>query len=122
VYNWLGELQQKIASIEPLKPGRHTLGVSFEIQRRDENNSPVGPARMFVDGEEVTSHEFKTQPGIFGLEGVVTIGRDIGRPASDDYKSPDAFRGGVIEKVTVSVKGEPHHDLEKEAEMARRRD
>jgi arylsulfatase A-like enzyme len=122
VYNWLGELQQKISSSEPLASGRHTLGVSFEIQRRDESNSPHGPARLFIDGKEVASEEIKTQPGMFGLEGVVTVGRDIGRPASDDYTSPAEFRGGVVEKVTVSVKGKRHRDPETEAAMATRRD
>jgi len=29
-----------------------------------------------------------TQPGFFGLEGVIPVGRDVGRPASDDYASP----------------------------------
>ena len=56
------------------------------------------------------------------FEGVITIGRDTGRPASDDYESPDTFRGGVIEKVTVGIKGTPHRDLQLEAEMAQRRD
>ncbi|WP_303902465.1 sulfatase-like hydrolase/transferase [Thiohalomonas denitrificans] len=122
VYNWLGELQQKLRSDRPLTKGKHTLGVSFEIQQRDEHSSPAGPARLFIDEEEVASHEIKTQPGFFGLEGVITVGRDTGRPASDDYRSPDTFRGGVVERVTVSLKGTPHHDPEKEAEVARRRD
>ena len=122
VYNWLGETQQKLRSGKPLTKGRHKLGVSFEIQKRDENNSPIGPARLFIDDEEVASHDIKTQPGIFGLEGTIVVGRDTGRPASDDYMSPDPFRGGVVEKVTVGIKGMPHRDPEMEAEMARRHD
>jgi arylsulfatase len=123
VYNWLGEIQQKISSSGPLTPGKHTLGVTFEIESRDERNqSPVGPAKLFIDGKEVAAARFKTQPGMFGLEGVVTVGRDVGRPASDDYISPDRFRGGVIEKVTVAVKGKRHTDLEREAAMAQSRD
>ena len=92
------------------------------MQRHDQFQSPIGPARLFIDDEEVAAADFKTQPGFFGLEGVVTVGRDTGRPASDDYESPDSFRGGVIEKVTVRVKGAVHRDPEKEAEMARMRD
>ncbi len=86
--------------------------------KRDPQNSPVGPAKLFIDGEEVASGEIKTQPGIFGLEGVITVGRDVGLPASDDYRSPDVFRGGVIEQVTLDLSGMPHHDPEKEARMA----
>ena len=122
VYNWLGEIQQKISSGDRLEPGKHTVGVSFEIAERDETGSPRGPARLFVDGKEVASEVIKTQPGFFGLEGVVTVGRDVGRPASDDYRSPDPFRGGVIEKVTVAVKGKRHRDPRAEAAMASRRD
>jgi arylsulfatase A-like enzyme len=122
VYNWLGDVQQKLQASKPLTKGQHKLGVTFEIKQHDEHNSPVGPATLYIDDEQVASHDFKTQPGFFGLEGVITIGRDTGRPASDDYMSPDAFRGGVIEKVTVGIKGAPHRDLEREAEMAQRRD
>lgn len=75
-----------------------------------------------MDGRQVGAADIRTQPGFFGLEGVITVGRDPGRPASDEYRSPNAFRGGVVEKVTVMVKGRPHHDLKMEAEMAHRRD
>ncbi|MGZ5966681.1 MAG: arylsulfatase, partial [Polyangiales bacterium] len=75
VYNWLGEVQQKISSSEPLKAGQHTLGVTFEVKEHDKTKSPVGPAKLFIDGKEVASGTFKTQPGFFGLEGVVTVGR-----------------------------------------------
>jgi arylsulfatase len=122
VYNWLGEIQQKITSSAPLTPGRHTLGVTFDVTGHDKTKSPLGPARLFTDGKEVAADNFKTQPGFFGLEGVITIGRDIGRPASDEYRSPDTWSGGTIEKVTVSVKGKRHTDPKTEAEMARRRD
>jgi arylsulfatase len=122
VYNWLGDVQQKLSSDRPLEPGKHTVSVSFEVQKHDRDRSPRGPARLSIDGMEVASEEFKTQPGFFGLEGVVTVGRDVGRPASDDYESPDAFRGGVVERVTVEVQGPPHRDLETEAKMAHSRD
>jgi arylsulfatase len=122
VYNWLGELQQKITSSEPLTAGRHTVEVSFEVKDHDATKSPLGPARLFIDQKEVGAADIKTQPAFFGLEGVVTVGRDVGRPASDDYTSPDAFRGGSIEKVIVSIKGKRHTDPNMEAEMARRRE
>lgn len=118
VYNWLGDVQQKLVSDEPLTSGRHTLSVRFEVRSHDEHQSPVGPAKLFIDGKEVATREIKTQPSFFGLEGVITVGRDVGRPASDDYRSPDAFRGGEVERVTVTVRGKSHRDPEREARMA----
>ncbi len=122
VYNWLGELQQKISASDALSPGKHVVGVSFELQEHDEHKSPIGPVKLFIDDDEVASDKIKTQPGFFGLEGVITVGRDTGRPASDEYESPDTFTGGKVEKVIFDVKGAPYHDVEMEAEMARRRD
>ncbi len=94
----------------------------FDAKSRDEFGGAVGPARLLVDDEEVGAADIKTQPAFFGLEGVVTVGRDTGKPASDDYESPDTFTGGVIERVTVAVKGPRHRDPQKEAEIAARRD
>lgn len=122
VYNWLGEIQQKITSSKPLEAGKHRVTLRFDAQRRDPFGSAVGPARLLVDDEEVGAADIKTQPAFFGLEGVVTVGRDTGKPASDDYESPNTFTGGVIEKVTVTVKGPRHRDPRTEAELATRRD
>jgi arylsulfatase len=122
VYNWLGELQQKLSCSAALAPGKHTFAVRFVVERRDRTRSPIGPAQLLIDGMEVASREIKTQPGFFGLDSVVTVGRDVGSPASDDYTSPDPFRGGVVEKVTVDVQGPPHRDLEMEAKAAHARD
>jgi arylsulfatase A-like enzyme len=122
VYNWLGEVQQKVVASDPLGPGKHTLRLSFDVRGHDAQNSPLGPARLFIDGKEMAAEEIKTQPGWFGLEGVVTVGRDTGRPASDDYESPDTFRGGVVEKVTVAVKGKTHSDPANQAAQALHRD
>jgi hypothetical protein len=54
---------------------------------------------------------------------VITVGRDVGRPASDDYTAEQsAFRGGSIECVLVSIGGRPHRDLQNEAARAYMRD
>ncbi len=122
VYNWLGELQQKVSSPDTLSAGKHSVEVRFDVRDHAPDGSPLGPAKLIVDGTEVASAEMRTQPGFFGLEGVITVGRDVGRPASDDYRSPARFRGGVVEKVTVVVRGKRHRDPEREAAMAHRRD
>ena len=50
-------------------------------------------------------------------------GRSRHRQASDGrLRVPDTFRGGVVEKVTVKVMGQPHRDPETEAKMALSRD
>ena len=82
--------------------------MSFEIEGHDQTKSPYGPVKLFIDDRQVAGEQYQTQPGFFGLEGVVTVGRDIGRPPSDDYRSPDPFRGGVVEKVIVAIKGPPY--------------
>ena len=122
VYNWLGEVQQKVSSSARFDAGKHEVGVRFEVKGHDQDGSPRGPARLFIDGQEVALGDIKTQPSMFGLEGVVTVGRDTGRPASDEYESPDTFRGGQVEKVTVAVSGAPFVDPEKAAALAHRRD
>ena len=104
VYNWLGTVQQKLSSRTPLSPGKHTIRVSFEVHEHDATRSPVGPARLYIDDKEVAQHEIKTQPEWPGIDGVLTVGRDTGRPPTDDYESPAIFHGGVVERVRVAVK------------------
>jgi hypothetical protein len=57
--------------------------------------------------------EIKTQPGPFGIDGGLYVGRDPGSPVSPDYKSPFTFTGGTIERVAVDVAGKPYIDYEK---------
>jgi arylsulfatase len=104
VYNWLGTVQQKLSSRAPLLSGKHTIRVSFEVQAHDATWSPVGPARLFIDDKEVAEHEIKTQPARFGIDGVITVGRETGKPPTDDYHPPAVFHGGIVEKVRVAVK------------------
>jgi arylsulfatase len=104
VYNWLGTVQQKLSARMPLASGKHTIRVSFDVEDHDATWSPVGPARLYIDDKEVAEHEIKTQPERFGLDGVLTVGRDTGKPATDDYEPPAVFQGGVVEKVRVAVK------------------
>jgi len=104
VYNWLGTVQQKLSSRAALPSGKHTIRVSFDVQDHDATWSPVGPARLFIDDKEVAVHEIKTQPERFGIDGVITVGRDTGKPPTDDYEPPAEFHGGIVDRVRVSVK------------------
>src|SRR6202011_1447720 len=62
-------------------------------------------------------------PGTFGLAGAgITVGRNGGSAVSSRYKSPFAFTGGTIARVTVDLSGRPYEDLEKELALAFSRD
>jgi arylsulfatase len=115
VYNWLGEVEQKITSSEDVSVGKSVLGVKFDKTGMD-GPAPTGTATLYIDDKAVGSAEIKTQLGNFSLVGEgLCVGRDGGQPVSSDYESPFHFAGGVIKQVVVDVSGEPYADLEKEA-------
>ena len=115
VYNWLGEVEQKVTSSEDVPVGKSVLGVKFDKTGID-GASPTGAATLYIDDKAVGSAEIKTQLGNFSLVGEgLCVGRDGGQPVSSDYESPYSFAGGVIKQVIVDVSGEPYADLEKEA-------
>jgi arylsulfatase len=105
VYNWKGEVHQKLSARSPLAPGKHTIRVSFEVAEHDATDSPIGPARLFVDDKEVAHDEIRTQPSWF--DGALTVGRDTANLAGDDYTPPAVFHGGVVEQVRVAIKERP---------------
>jgi len=116
VYNWLGEVEQKLTSPDPVPMGKCTLGVRFRLEGM-EGPSPVGSAALYFNDDLVAQAHIKTQPGFFGLTGGgITIGRDSGQPVSSDYEAPFDFWGGNIKEVIVDVSGERYRDLMKESE------
>ncbi|HKJ87115.1 MAG TPA: sulfatase-like hydrolase/transferase, partial [Gammaproteobacteria bacterium] len=115
VYNWLGEVQQKVSSGEKVPTGKHSLGARFEKTGAD-GTSPTGKAELFIDEQVVGTADIKTQPAYFSLVGEgLTVGRDSGQPVSSDYRPPFAFTGGTIKQVAVEVGVERLRDLESEA-------
>ncbi|HEY6397390.1 MAG TPA: arylsulfatase [Solirubrobacteraceae bacterium] len=117
VYDWVGEFEQMIESIEPLPTGHVVLSASFE---KDGDTMPAeGTLTLHVNDKPVGEGRIKTQPGKFSLAGEgLNVGRDGGEPVTDDYpaESPWAFVGGEIKRVIIDVSGEPFVDLAKEAE------
>ncbi|WP_404817070.1 arylsulfatase [Streptomyces thermolineatus] len=115
VYNWLGRVEQRISSPEPVGTGDLTLSAAFRAGERDEQGSTHGTLALHVGGRQVAEADIKTQPGLFSLVGEgLAVGRDSGQPVSSDYDSPFEFLGGTIREVVVDVSGEPFVDLEKE--------
>ena len=113
VYNWLGEVEQKLTSNVDVPVGRCLLGVRFRPEGR-EDTSPVGMAALYINDQQVASARIKTQPGRFGLAGTLRVGRGGATPVSRDLETPFAFTGGTIKDVVVDVSGEPYRDMEKE--------
>ena len=122
VYNWLGEVEQKVTSSATVPTGKSVLGVKFNLKGAD-GGVPTGTATLYINDKKVGSAQIKTQIGNFSLVGEgLCVGRDGGQPVSSDYESPFAFVGGVIKQVTVDVSGQHYVDLEKEAIGAFARD
>ncbi|MEV0173072.1 arylsulfatase [Streptomyces sp. NPDC050803] len=122
VYNWLGQLEQKVTSQEPVTVGDHILSASFTPE---DGAGPMaeGTLTLRADDREVGQIHIRTQPGMFSLVGEgLCVGRDSGQPVSDDYAPPFAFDGGSIRHVLVDVSGQPFADAEKEATGAFMRD
>ena len=122
VYNWLGQVEQKLTSSATIPTGRCILGMRFRMEGR-EGLSPVGMAALYINDQMVAEQRIKTQPGKFSLAGEgLAVGRDGGQPVSSDYQSPFEFRGGTIKQVTVDVSGERFRDLEMELQAMYARD
>ncbi|WP_329539866.1 arylsulfatase [Streptomyces sp. NBC_01358] len=123
VYNWLGELEQKLASTAPVATGR-TVVVGAEFTKTGvAESSPTGTARLLVDGHVVAEHEIKVQPAFFSLSGEGSnVGRDRGQPVSSDYRSPFALTGATIDHVVVTTGDDISIDFERESEALFRRD
>ncbi|MCK0173687.1 MULTISPECIES: arylsulfatase [Mycobacteriaceae] len=117
VYNFLGEVEQRLTSSEPIPLGRHTFGVAYtRTGTVDGSHTPVGDAALYIDGYEVASYPgLMVHPGTFGLAGAtLSIGRNTGSPVSRAYRTPFAFTGGTIALVTFDVSGKPYLDIERD--------
>ncbi|MER6418230.1 sulfatase-like hydrolase/transferase [Streptomyces sp. NPDC001137] len=123
VYNWLGRMEQKVASPGRVPVGDHILSADFRADDRKDNGLTVGTLTLRVDDREVGAIRIRTQPGMFACDGEgLCVGRDSGQAVSADYDPPFHFLGGTIRRVLVDVSGQPFADLEKEAAGAFMRD
>ncbi len=121
VYNWLGEIEQKVSSDRNVPAGKHVLAARFEREGMD-GPSPTGKVELLIDDEVVGSIPIKTQPAYFSLVGEgLAVGRDSGQAVSKEYRPPFEFTGGTIKQVIVQLGRDRIRDLEKEAQtmMAR---
>jgi arylsulfatase len=125
VYNFFGEIEQKVSSPDPVPSGRHILGVGYARTGTVAGSFiPLGEVTLYVDGAAVASlPAVKTHPFIFGLAGGgVSVGRNLGQPVSRSYQAPFEFTGGTIARVVVDVSGTPYIDSERQLALAFARD
>jgi hypothetical protein len=123
VYNWVGEFEQIVESVEPIPIGRAVLSASFA--KHGEAMPTEGTLTLHVGEQAVGEGQIKTQPSKFSLAGEgLDIGRDRAEPVTDDYPGDSPWRlvGGTIVQAAVDVSGEPFVDLANEARMAYARD
>jgi arylsulfatase len=104
VYNFLGiKPEQKFVSCE-LKPGKYTLGMEFVREKAGPKGESVGKTTLYVNGQSVAQGDMRTQSGKFTLAGDgLCVGYDSADAVSEEYKSPDRFKGGTILGVGVAV-------------------
>jgi arylsulfatase A-like enzyme len=125
VYNFLGEVEQKLIASHPTPTGKCVLGVRYKQGAKDaDGHTPLGDATLYINEEEVaTLPHMKTQPATFsGVGEGICVGRDSAEPVCSDYQSPFSFRGGTIKEVIVDITGEPYRDIEREIARAFARD
>jgi arylsulfatase len=123
VYNFLGiKPEQVFESNVDLQPGTYTLGMEFEKTGTGDHGEFLGQTKLYIDDKVVASGSMRTQPGKFTLSGDgLCVGYDSGDAVSSLYKAPARFKGGKIQGVGVSVKGEPYRNLEAEAKRMMKR-
>jgi len=123
VYNFLGiKPEQKFVSPE-LKPGKYTLGMEFIREKTGPNHESLGKTKLYVDDKVVAEGPMRAQVGKFTLCGDgLCVGFDSADAVSQEYKGSNAFRGGTILGVGVTVEKKQYLDLEKEAAGAFARD
>jgi arylsulfatase A-like enzyme len=103
-HNYLGIEHYMVSSDRDVPAGPSVLEYRFE-----KTGEHQGIGRLFINGEKVGETIIpRTIPVSYGPEGL-DIGRDSLTPVSEDYTSPFKFTG-VLEKVEVTVNGQPHLD------------
>ncbi len=93
------------------------LSASFVKDGQEGPGVATGILSLYIGDKKVGEGRIKTQPGMFGIAGGLTVGRSE-RAVSDDYpgERPWSFTGGTIRMLAVDVSGEPYVDMERQAE------
>ena len=123
VYNWLGDIEQKISSSKPVPNGALTLSAIFTKEGENPPHVANGTLAIYLNDEKVGEGMIRTQPGKFSIAGEgLNVGRDGGEPVTGDYPGvyPWPFTG-TVKRVVVDVSGDVsiHHEREAHAMLMR---
>ncbi|WP_018344774.1 arylsulfatase [Cytophaga aurantiaca] len=119
VYNFLGiKPEQQFISSVPLKPGKYTVGMEFIKEKVGPYHESIGTMKLYINDKVVAQGPMRAQVGSFSLVGDgLCVGYDSGDPVSQLYKSVNAFTGGKIRFVSISVDNSQYTDFEKAAAL-----
>jgi len=123
IYNWLGDIEQKISSSKLVPTGASTLSAIFTKEGENPPHVANGTLAIYINDEKVGEGKIRTQPGRFSIAGEgLNVGRDGGEPVTGDYPGeyPWPFTG-MVKQVVVDVSGEVsiHHEREAHAMLMR---
>jgi arylsulfatase A-like enzyme len=123
VYNWLGDIEQKISSSKPVLAGASTLSAIFTKEGENPPHVANGTLAIYINDEKVGEMKMMARPGKFSIAGEgLNVGRDGGEPVTGDYPGeyPWPFTG-TVKRVVVDVSGEVsiHHEREAHAMLIR---
>jgi arylsulfatase len=109
VYNLADVERYRVASDQPLEPGRHVVTVDFNYDGGGLGKG--GTATLSVDGRKLASERLpRTIAFRMSLDETLDIGEDTGTPVSEDYAVPFRFTG-ELERVTIKI---TEHELTEE--------
>ena len=94
-YNFEAHERTMVAGASRLSPGPHTLTLQFA---RDPGPMAAANVTMMVDGVKVAGGRVpRTVDYRFSLDESFDVGSDTGTPVSDDYRTPNRFKGMLDE-------------------------
>jgi arylsulfatase A-like enzyme len=119
VHNYVDREYFRVASDQPVKPGKHLLRFEFEptgeLDLLHGHGTP-GRFQVYIDGALVGNTEVPYTTPIAYNPGPLTCGANPGSPITDDYQGPFRFTG-TLHTVTVDVSGDLITDPEAELKL-----
>jgi arylsulfatase len=112
-YNFLGISHYRVASTIEVPRGKNRMRFEF-----DKTGEHQGRGTLFFNEDIVGEGMIeRTAPVRHAFAEGLEIGRDSLTPVSESYRCPFAFTG-ILEKVVLELKGEPHLDPEGDFRLA----
>ena len=119
VHNYVARDVFRVASDQPVTPGKHELRFEFEptgdMDLLQGHGAP-GRFQLYIDGALVGDTDVPYTTPIAFNPGALTCGANPGSPITDDYPGPFRFTG-TLHSVTVDVSGELITDDEAEMKL-----